>query len=212
MTNARRAARQTVPSPSRPPVQRRGIERRRAILEAAEQILSEHGYAAATLKAIADRADIPIASMYHYFSDRNDVEIELIRAHLRELDTQVAEVLDTKEIRSLADATDAIVDPLLAYFRAHPDCAELWFAGRNDAVIELVQVFDDEKSARLYRLMLDRQLLRADTPLQVIRLAFEAGNRLFDIAFRRSPSGDDKTMAEARRMITAYLATYAPNV
>lgn len=192
-------------------MQRRGIERRRAILEAAAAILREHGYEAATLKAIGERAGIPIASMYHYFADRNDVELELTRAHLHELDNQLAEVLGTKEIRSLGDATDAIVDPLLTYFRAHRDCAELWFAGRNDAVVELVSAFDEEKADSLWRLLLDRQLLRKDTPLHVIQVAFEAGNRLFDIAFRRSPSGDDEMITEARRMITAYLATYAPN-
>ncbi|MEB3980768.1 TetR/AcrR family transcriptional regulator [Mycobacterium sp. 663a-19] len=205
---ARLIAERAEPSQSR--VQRRGVERRRAILTAAKTILSEQGYAAATLKAVGDRAGIPIASMYHYFSDRHDVEMELIRAHLGELDKHVSEVLRTKEIRTLGDATDAIIDPLMEYFRTHPDCAELWFAGRNEAVTDLVQAFDDEKSESVWRMLLDRHLVRDDTPLHVIRLAFEAGNRLFDIAFRRSPDGDDATMAEARRMITAYLATYAP--
>lgn len=207
---ARHTANQAESSLSRPPVQRRGLERRRAILEAAQTILSENGYAAATLKAVGERAGIPIASMYHYFGDRNQVEIELIRAHLRELHEEVADALNTEKIRTLGDATDAIIDPLLAYFRAHPDCAELWFSGRNDAVIAMVQAFDAETSETLWRLLRDQHLLRDDTPLDVIQLAFEAGNRLFDIAFRRSPGGDDATMAEARRMMRAYLATYAP--
>ena len=42
-----------------------------------------------------------------------------------------------------------------------------------------------------------------------MQLAFEAGNRLFDVGFRLSPAGDDTTIDEARRLITAYLATYA---
>jgi GPH family glycoside/pentoside/hexuronide:cation symporter len=37
-----------------------------------------------------------------------------------------------------------------------------------------------------------------------------AGNRLFDVAFRVSPTGDDKTIDEARRLLTAYLETYQP--
>ncbi|MYW21525.1 TetR/AcrR family transcriptional regulator, partial [Streptomyces sp. SID2955] len=40
-------------------------------------------------------------------------------------------------------------------------------------------------------------------------LAFETGTRLFEIAFRRSPAGDDATIDEARRLVTAYLETYA---
>jgi hypothetical protein len=43
----------------------------------------------------------------------------------------------------------------------------------------------------------------------VTRLAFEVGDRLFDVAFQCSPTGDDTTIDEGRRMLAAYLATYA---
>ncbi|MEV0033527.1 hypothetical protein [Nocardia sp. NPDC050793] len=43
----------------------------------------------------------------------------------------------------------------------------------------------------------------------VVQLAFEAGDRLLDVAFRRSPTGDDVTIDEARRLVAAYLETYA---
>ncbi|MDF3304659.1 TetR/AcrR family transcriptional regulator [Rhodococcus sp. T2V] len=208
MDSAPRMTRQA-PSPSGRS-QRRGVERRRAILDAAEAILCEQGYAAATLKAVGERAGIPTASMYHYFPDRHEVEIELLTNHLRELDKQVSAALTTARIRALHDAADAIIDPELAYFRQHPACAELWFAGRNESMTELVQAFDDEKAHALWSLLIDQGLLRADTPLLVLQLAFEAGNRLFDVAFRRSPGGDDDTITEARRLFNAYLATYAP--
>ncbi|KOG91865.1 TetR family transcriptional regulator, partial [Streptomyces varsoviensis] len=39
------------------------MERRRAIVDAAEALLGERGYEAATLKAIGERAGIPIASV-----------------------------------------------------------------------------------------------------------------------------------------------------
>lgn len=51
---------------------------------------------------------------------------------------------------------------------------------------------------------------RANTPLLAVELAFEAGDRLFDVAFQRSPTGDDATFDEAKRMLTAYLQSYAP--
>ncbi|WP_237749606.1 helix-turn-helix domain-containing protein [Streptomyces sp. SS] len=49
------------------PVRRRGMERGRAILDAAGALLGEQGYDAATLKAIGERAGIPIASVHHRF-------------------------------------------------------------------------------------------------------------------------------------------------
>ncbi|WP_225839474.1 helix-turn-helix domain-containing protein [Streptomyces sp. NK08204] len=52
----------TASAPRRAPaVQRRGRERRGAILDAAEALLREQGYEAATLKAIGERAGIPTA-------------------------------------------------------------------------------------------------------------------------------------------------------
>ncbi|KAF0963110.1 TetR/AcrR family transcriptional regulator [Rhodococcus sp. T7] len=207
MDSAPRVTQQAPSSPGRS--QRRGVERRRAILDAAEAILCEQGYAAATLKAMGERAGIPTASMYHYFPDRHEVEIELLTNHLREFDKQVSAALETAQIRALPDAVDAIIDPELAYFRQHPACAELWFVGRNKSVAELVHAFDDERAHAFWRLLIDRGFLRADTPLLVLQLAFEAGNRLFDVAFRRAPGGDDDTITEARRLVTAYLETYA---
>jgi len=64
-------------------VQRRGVERVHAILDAAETLLAEQGCAAATLKAIGEQAGIPTASLYHYFADRSQVDAELVRRQVR---------------------------------------------------------------------------------------------------------------------------------
>ncbi|MFE5483944.1 TetR/AcrR family transcriptional regulator [Streptomyces sp. NPDC056527] len=186
------------------------MERRRAILDAAEALLGEQGYEAATLKAIGERAGIPIASVYHYFSDRYEVDAELLRRHADEIEKLIDVALEHPRPHTLRDATDAVVDPVCTYFRAHRSCTELWFSGRSSTVEDLVRAFDEAQAERLWRLLVERGLVAAETPLLVLQLAFEAGNRLFDIAFRRSPAGDDATIDEARRLVTAYLETYAP--
>ncbi|MFF9853945.1 TetR/AcrR family transcriptional regulator [Streptomyces litmocidini] len=184
------------------------MERRRAILDAAEALLGEQGYEAATLKAIGERAGIPVASMYHYFSDRHQVDAELLQHHLRAIEDLIRAALEDSEPPALRDAVDAVIDPVRDYFRLHRSCVELWFAGRGEAVIDLVREFDAAQAERLWLLLVERGLLPADTPRFVLQLAFEVGNRLFDIAFRQSPAGDDTTIDEARRMVTAYLETY----
>jgi AcrR family transcriptional regulator len=196
--------------PARPAVvQRRGIERVQAILDAAETLLSEQGYDAATLKAIGERAGIPTASLYHYFSDRHQVDAEIVQRHLRELDARLAATAENTKLRTLRDAIDAVVDPYLAYFREHPAFIQLWFAGRTPTLNEMALAFDASQAKRFWGMLIDRRLIRADTPQLVVQLAFEAGNRLFDVAFRLSPTGDDTTIDETRRLLTAYLETYA---
>ncbi|MFD0147443.1 MULTISPECIES: TetR/AcrR family transcriptional regulator [unclassified Streptomyces] len=224
MSEARRSRRRTaVPTteqrplhaPARPnaQLQRRGVERVNAILDAAEQILAADGYEAATLKAAGERAGIPVASVYHYFSDRHQVDAELMRRHVEKLETLVSGVFrDDSPPATLDSAVGAVVDLLLAYFREHPSCVELWFTRRSDALAELVRAFDEAMAEQLWHFARDRGLLRPDTPLLVMQLAFEAGNRLFDVAFRVAPvTGDDAVLAEHRRLLTSYLRTYAPD-
>ncbi|MFF0527942.1 TetR/AcrR family transcriptional regulator [Nocardia amikacinitolerans] len=191
------------------PVQRRGIERVHAILDAAETLLGEQGYEAATLKAIGERAGIPIASVYHYFADRHQVDAELVRRHVGALDERLTAALGRAKARTLREACDAVVDMLLAYYREHPSFVELWYRVRNATLGEMAREFDVSQAEQLWRYLRERDLIRADTPRFVLELAYEAGDRLFDVAFRRSPSGDAATIDEARRLVTAYLETYA---
>ncbi|WP_433672131.1 TetR/AcrR family transcriptional regulator [Nocardia sp. CA-136227] len=191
------------------PVQRRGVERVQAILDAAEALLAEQGYQAATLKAMGERAGIPIASVYHYFADRGQVEAELAQRHLRELDARVGAMLEAAPA-TLAEICDAIVDVYLGYFREHPSFAVLWYAGRSSPLGELASSFDVSQATRLWRYLVDRGLIRSDTPAFVVELAFEAGDRIFDVAFRKSPTGDDVTLEQARRLVSVYLGSFAP--
>ncbi|GAA2428318.1 TetR/AcrR family transcriptional regulator [Mycolicibacterium llatzerense] len=191
-------------------VQRRGIERVQAILDAAAALLTEQGYEAATLKAIGERAGIPTASLYHYFPDRHQVDAALAQRHLRELDGQISSSVHVSKLRTLSEAVDAIVDPYLIYFREHPDFVQLWFASRTPGLNELALEFDEFQAKQYWQLLIDKKLIRSDTPELVAQMAFEAGNRLFDVAFRRLPTGDDVAIDEARRLLTAYLGTYAP--
>lgn len=191
-------------------VQRRSLERVQAILDAAEALLCEKGYEGATLKAIGERAGIPTASLYHYFADRHEVDAELAQRHLRELDARLSAAVTNTELRTLRDAVAAVVDPYLASFREHPAFVQLWFAGRSPTLSETVRVFDEAQAKRFWSFLIEQELIGADTPQLVVHLAFEAGIALFDVAFRLSPTGDDTTIDEVRRLITAYLQTYEP--
>lgn len=197
-------------APARTAVQRRGIERVQAILDSAEALLAQKGYAAATLKAIGEHAGIPTASLYHYFADRGQVEAELVRRHIPEIDERFTASLYDSNVRTLRDGVDAMIDPLLAYFRDNPAFVQLWFAGRSATLTELGGLFDESWADKLWRFLIEHKLISAPTPQFVVHLMFEVGDRLFDVAFQRSPKGDDATIDEGRRMLTAYLTTYAP--
>jgi DNA-binding transcriptional regulator YbjK len=81
----------TTPLPRRP--QRRGIERRAAILQATLRILGREGSAAITHRAVAQEAGVPIAATTYYFSSKHDLLREALQLHAEKTVDALAEHL-----------------------------------------------------------------------------------------------------------------------
>jgi AcrR family transcriptional regulator len=52
---------------------RRGERSREAVLDAAERVMAERGYEAATVASLVEEAGIPASSIYHYFGSKEGV-------------------------------------------------------------------------------------------------------------------------------------------
>lgn len=63
----------------RVPSQDRAVRTRAALLDAARREFSERGYAAATAKSIATRAEVATGSFYQYFESKDAALLELAR-------------------------------------------------------------------------------------------------------------------------------------
>ncbi len=61
------------------PKTKRGIERRAKILAAAEQVIGEKGFAAASIADITRAADTALGTFYIYFSGKDEVFRELVQ-------------------------------------------------------------------------------------------------------------------------------------
>lgn len=55
------------------PVQSRGRRRRAALLDAAAALLAEGGFGAVSHRAVAERAELPLAATTYYFASRDDL-------------------------------------------------------------------------------------------------------------------------------------------
>jgi AcrR family transcriptional regulator len=49
---------------------RRGARSREVVLDAAERLIGEHGYEAASVSALVQEAGVPASSIYHYFGSK----------------------------------------------------------------------------------------------------------------------------------------------
>ena len=57
---------------------RRGIRSRELVLDAAERVMAEHGYEAATLARVVEEAGIPASSVYHYFGSKDRIVLAVM--------------------------------------------------------------------------------------------------------------------------------------
>jgi AcrR family transcriptional regulator len=101
----------------------RGIRSREAVLDAAERVMAEHGYAGASINAIVKEAGIPISSVYHYFGSKDGVLLAVME---RGADRFFADLPELDERVGTAEQhLTAMIALLEGAFADHPDFLKL---------------------------------------------------------------------------------------
>lgn len=192
----------------RKPVQERSRRTVAAILDATAAIVDEHGVTAATTRAIADRAGVAYPSLYRFFSDRDQILDDLLARHTMAVDALSIEGEWTWNIATAMDLLDAEFELHIAYYRSHPSAARLWFAGRRS---ETVTAFAHRRmrtlADRIYRLLLERELIPADADAQAVLVAIELADRAMELAYRGRDDFDDELLALGRFAVTSFIET-----
>ena len=106
--------------------QERGRRRIELILDAAEEVIAEVGYEAATTNLIAARAQISPGSLYQYFANRAAI-VEALNARFVAHLAAARHGLDVVDLvgRPIPVLVDRIVDPIVDFSVAHPSANAL---------------------------------------------------------------------------------------
>jgi AcrR family transcriptional regulator len=62
---------------------RRGIKSRELVLDAAERVMAEHGFEAATIARVVEEAGIPLSSVYHYYGSKDGILLAVMERGAR---------------------------------------------------------------------------------------------------------------------------------
>lgn len=200
------------PAPSRRvPSQQRSRRRVEAILDAAGELVMEMGVEDLTTRAIAERAGVPVASLYQYFADKEDVVLALAERDMAEMDAHLAEVLAPLAPTSVAAVVDAAMGAFVDVYHRRPAFVEIYLRGRGNAAVGRFGREHNRRVAGLLRsYALDSGLADESLSAQATELAVEIGDRVFQLAFEADDRGDAALVAEGRAMLTAYLERFAP--
>ncbi|WDV50598.1 TetR/AcrR family transcriptional regulator [Streptomyces coeruleorubidus] len=190
----------------RAPVQRRSAERLTRILDACADLLDEVGYDALSTRAVAERAAVPIGSVYRFFGNKRQMVDALAQRNLERYSERITQRLREAGDGGWREAMDAVLDEYLEMKRTAPGFSLVDFG--NQIPVGARQAEPNHRVAdRLTELLsgyLDRE--PDDDLRRVFLIAVETADTLVHLAFRVAPEGDRKIIEEAREMLRAYLA------
>jgi AcrR family transcriptional regulator len=193
----------------REPRQARSRARVAQILAAADAIVTQEGVEALTVRRIAERAGVPVGSLYQFFPDKGSVVDTMARAYIAELDAAIEAMVDTAGTGDWSDPVGRMVEVFAGFYRAHPGFVALR-AGRH-ITPELAQLDEanSEAIAAGIRLILAEQVRVASGPALDLaaQVAVRASGALLGYAFAVSPDGDEAVLTELKKLLRLYLAS-----
>jgi AcrR family transcriptional regulator len=197
-------------TPRRVPRQERSRRRVEGLLDAAARLVVERGVADLTTRDIAAAAGAPVASLYQYFADKEDVLLALAQRDMAEMDTQVAEDLARLEVLSIGSLVRTTMLAFVSVYRRRPAFVEIYLRGRtNPAVHRFGRDHNRRVAADLKDYAIDADIARDELTVAAAELAVEVGDRIFQLAYEQDIAGDEAVIEEGILMMTAYLERYA---
>ena len=162
----------------RAPTQQRSRKRVERILDAAAALITEHGVDGVSTRSIAAHAQVPVASLYQYFADRNEIILALVQRDTAEMDRQVAKAIGALEKPGLRSLITATVEAFVDVYHRRPAFVMIWWRGRtNPAVVEFCRAHNKQIARSLYHYAVESGLISCDVPLDVAELAVEVGDQ-----------------------------------
>jgi AcrR family transcriptional regulator len=191
-----------------PPRQARGARRVAALLQAADAVVAEAGYEAATMCAIATRAGAAIGSLYQFFAGKDDI-VEALRDRYNLEFARVWRALERDAASLAAEAFAAcLIGVVIDFAQAHPAFLRLMDAPRGGGASARRKNTQD-RIARVLRARSPRAPLaalrrRAAVVQQIVR-------GMLTLYARASARERRALVLEYRAVLTRYLAGAEPS-
>ena len=97
----------------------RGARSREVVLDAAQSLMAEHGYEAATVAALVERAGIPASSIYHYFHSKEGVLLAVMERGAERFFAELP--IPDRRVGSRLEHLRTLVQTSAATLSRHPD-------------------------------------------------------------------------------------------
>ena len=189
--------------PRRIPCQERGERRVAELIEAAESVIAEAGYEAATMSAIAERAGAPIGSLYQFFPCKAAITQALRNAYGKEFEETFAPLAEKAKSLELRQFVSRLIDLTTRFVDSHPAFPALLDAPRSTRAAPAIRSLIRERFAGFFlvrhpRMSKHRALQMATVTIQILK----ALNQLYT---EDSPNERRPFVQEFKLVLYSYL-------
>ncbi|MHB1171793.1 MAG: TetR/AcrR family transcriptional regulator [Lacisediminihabitans sp.] len=192
------------------PVQARSSARLSGLLDAAAEVVEEIGYERLTTAMVAERAGASIGTVYRYFPDRIVVLQSLSARYLDKFSDREHSTLAADGVTTWTEAVTVVLDNFVEFFRTEPGFKSLRFGDVLDVRPRATDLTGIGVMAKqLVTVLNERFGLPNDAALPfLVEVALEMADSLLARAFAFDPRGDERFIAEARKVVADYLGGY----
>lgn len=188
-------------------MQGRSQETVQRIFRAASDLLASAPIEEITTSRIAHAAGLSIGALYRFFPDKQSIIDAIAVRHMGEFRAEFESRLATLDFGDGPAFLSAVIDAFVAFLESRPDFRAIAF-GQISAATRQRQADPDASGAGFVkRFMIDSLGMKDLASLDLkLRVAIEAGERLFAYAFEQREGADrDAVIGEIKRLLSAYL-------
>ncbi len=162
------------PAPRPLPRQERAARTLQLFLDTAEKVIVEVGYEAATMTAIAERADSSIGGLYRWFPDKASLATALMARYSQEMQKHWAPLVEAAEHLPTPKFAAMLIETMMEFFRERPAyfvlrAAPINFSRSPAARRSLRESFAKAFRAKEPTLSPERALLIANVALETVK-------------------------------------------
>ncbi|WP_117192816.1 TetR/AcrR family transcriptional regulator [Rhizobium terrae] len=137
-------------STPRQPQQKRSRERVERILTAAKELIGRGGSDAMKMGELAEKAGVPIGSLYQFFPDKGSVVRTLAERYNEEGRACIREALEpVRDVTAFSEAFRQLIDIYYGLFLAEPVMRDIWSGTQADKALQDIDLADSRENGAI---------------------------------------------------------------